>query len=112
MSERLTLRQQQYLWLAGSFPDKIVVQGKGYRAEKLMYGIREDELIIFGYSDPLYWLSNRGLVRKLANARAYVLTEAGEDAFRRLLVGGAGLKLNAGVRQVEVRPRRESVLDG
>lgn len=112
MGERLTLRQQQYLWLAGSYPDKIMVQGKGYRSEKLMYGIREDELIIFGYSDPLHWLCNRGLVRKMGNARAYVLTDAGEDAFRRLLIAGAGLKLNAGIREVQVAPRRESVLDG
>lgn len=105
MSERLTLRQRQYLWLAGSHPDKIVVQGKGYRTKELMYGIEDDKLIIFGYSDPLFWLSNRGLVRKLGNARAYVLTDAGENAYRMLLVRGAGLELNRAIRQVEVAPR-------
>lgn len=99
---RLSDRQKQYIWLLGSFPDKIAVQGRGYRTSKLMWGIKDDELVIFGYSDPFLWLKNRGLVRKLDNANAYVLTEAGERAFTDMHVRGAGLAINRQIREVPV----------
>lgn len=101
----LTERQQQYIWLAGSHPDKIVVQGRGYRTRQLGYGLDGDELVLFGYSTPLLWLERRGLFRKLANANAYVLTDAGEQAYRTLLVRGAGLRINPTLRKTTVKPR-------
>ncbi len=54
MSERpLTDMQKRYLWLMGSFPDRIMVQGRGYRSEKTKYALNfEGELVIFGYSNP------------------------------------------------------------
>lgn len=101
----LTLRQRQYIWLMGSHPDKIAVQGRGYRTKLLGYGIDEDELVIFGYSEPFLWLRNRGLVRRLENhLRAHVLTDLGEQEFRKLLASGAGGKLNEGIREVRVAP--------
>ncbi|WP_226018669.1 hypothetical protein [Novosphingobium sp. FKTRR1] len=101
----LSQRQREYIWLAGSYPDKIVVQGRGYRTAMLKYGVDDDELVLFGYSTPLLWLQRRGLFRKLANANAYVLTEAGEEVFGTLLLSGAGAKLNEGLRQVAVAVR-------
>lgn len=103
---RLSDRQKQYIWLLGSFPEKIAIQGRGYRTQRLMYGLSGDHLVIFGYSTPFLWLNNRGLVRKLDNADAYVLTEAGEKAFLDLKIGGAGLTLNRCIREVEVRDAR------
>lgn len=100
---KLTDRQKQYIWLMGSFPKKIAVQGRGYRTDRLMYGIQDDELVIFGYSSPLFWLENRGLVRRLGNANAYVLTETGERAFKDLHVRGAGLSINRSIRKVTVK---------
>lgn len=100
---KLTDRQQQYLWLVGSYADKIAVQGRGYRTQRLMYGIRDDELVIFGYSSPFYFLEGRGLVRKLDNANAYVLTDDGERAYREMLVRGAGMKINRSIKEVQVK---------
>lgn len=100
---RLTDRQQQYLWLMGSYGDKIAVQGRGYRTQRLLYGIKEDELVIFGYSNPLYWLEGRGLVRKLQNANAYVLTDDGERAFQELVVRGAGMTINRSIKEARVK---------
>lgn len=100
---RLTERQQQYLWLIGSFPDKIAVQGRGYRTARLMYGFKGDELVIFGYSNPFLWLKNRGLVRKLDNGNAYVLTEDGSAAFRDLFIRGAGMSINRKIKEVQVK---------
>ena len=102
----LTARQKQYIWLMGSHPDKVAVQGRGYRTKDLNYGIDEadNELIIFGYSEPFLWLRNRGLVRRLANhPKGHVLTEAGEAEFGKLLLSGFGT--DAPLRQVKVAPK-------
>lgn len=99
---RLTERQKQYIWLMGSFPDKIAVQGRGYRTSRLMYGLTAEELVIFGYSTPLLWLTNRGLTRQLQNADAYVLTDDGTLAFQQILISGAGLTINKHIRKVTV----------
>ena len=95
--------QRAYVWLAGAHPDKICVQGRGHRTAALHYGIDGDELVLFGYSNPLYWLEPRGIFRKLGNANAYVLTDAGEAEYRRLLLSGAGLEINPRVELVTVR---------
>lgn len=100
----LTPRQKQYIWLMGSFPFHVAIQGRGVRSQKLIYALKEDELYIFGYSTPFLWLENRGLVRKLANhSRVYVLTENGEKEFRKLLVKGAGLDINRHIREGQLR---------
>lgn len=97
----LTDMQKKYLWLMGSYPDLIMVQGRGKRTPKLLYAIRDDELIIFGYSQPPYWLENRGLIRKLQMPNAYDLTEDGEIRFKSMLAKGEGLWLNRGIRKVQ-----------
>lgn len=102
---KLTDRQKQYIWLMGSFPKYVAEQGRGYRTEKLLYGLDDDNerLYIFGYSTPFLWLTNRGLVRRLQNdTRGYVLTDEGEAQFTRLLAAGAGLEINRKIRQVEL----------
>jgi hypothetical protein len=100
----LTARQKQYIWLMGSFPEKVAVQGRGYRTSDLLYGFDEDELVIFGYSDPFLWLENRGLIRKLANhPKGRVLTDEGETVFGQLLLSGFGAL--APVREVKVAPK-------
>lgn len=101
----LTARQKQYIWLMGSFPSKLAVQGRGQRSPELKYGFYEDEMVIFGYSEPFLWLRNRGLVRRLENhPHAHVLTDEGEKVFQRLLLNGFGMK--APVREVKVAPRK------
>ena len=82
--------QKRYIWLAGSYPLLVVKQGRGYRGLPLLYGISEDELYLFGYSNPLYWLENRGLFKKLQDGESYALTEAGDREFGRLLLSGFG----------------------
>lgn len=39
----LTPRQQQYIWLIGSHPELIAVQGRGKRTRELLYGIDEND---------------------------------------------------------------------
>ncbi len=103
---RLTARQQQYIWLVGSHPELVATQGRGYRGRELRYGIDDGELVIFGYSTPFLWLKNGGLVRTLANnPRGYVLTDAGEKEFQRLLLNGFGAKVADILREVKVAPR-------
>lgn len=99
----LTARQKQYIWLMGSYPDKVAMQGRGYRSPELKYGIDGHELVIFGYSTPLLWLRNRGLVRRLQDMRYHELTEEGRAVFQRLLLDGFGA--SAPVREVKVAPR-------
>ena len=102
----LTPRQKQYIWLIGSHPHLIAVQGRGKRTKDLLYGIDEDdgELVIFGYSEPFLWLDNRGLTRKVANhPRGRVLTDEGERVFIGLQLKDFGF--NAPVRKVEVAKR-------
>lgn len=52
----LTAMQQAYIWLAGSYPDLIVVQGRGRRGKPLRYGFdhASGEIVIFGYGTPLF----------------------------------------------------------
>lgn len=99
----LTPRQKQYIWIMGSYPERIAIQGRGYRTKVLGYGlVGEDELYIFGYGTPFLWLDNRGLTRPLANNRkARVLTDEGERVFQRLLLAGFGA--DAPIREVTVK---------
>lgn len=109
---KLTDRQKQYIWLMGSFPKYVAEQGRGYRTEKLMYGLDDDNerLYIFGYSTPFLWLTNRGLVRRLQNdTRGYVLTDEGEAQFTRLLAAGAGMNLNRQIRLVQLTAINQEV---
>jgi hypothetical protein len=100
----LTIRQKQYIWIMGSHPDRIATQGRGRRVSDLLYGFYgDDEVVIFGYSEPFLWLDNRGLTRPLANnRRARVLTDEGEKVFQRLLLSGFGD--GAAIREVKVQP--------
>ena len=62
----LTEVQKAYVWLAGSFPNRVVRQGRGVRGRPVYYAFEGEEvLFLFGYSNPLYWLENRGLFKKL-----------------------------------------------
>jgi hypothetical protein len=103
VAEQLTKMQRRYIWLAGSFPSLVIVQGRGYRSRKTMYAINEDagELIVFGYSNPLYFLEARGIFRKLQSPNAYTLTEKGDSLFGKMLIAGDGATLNDEV--IEVR---------
>lgn len=109
---KLTDRQKQYLWLMGSFPRHVTEQGRGYRTEKLMYGVDDDaeRLYIFGYSDPLFFMARRGLVRRLQNdTRGYVLTDEGEAEFNKLHLSGAGGDINRNVRAVALAAVNQKV---
>jgi hypothetical protein len=64
---------------------------------------KDDELVIFGYSHPFYWMEARGLVRKLQNANAYVLTDDGERAYQQMLVRGAGMTINRNIKEACVK---------
>lgn len=100
----LTTMQKQYIWLAGSHSDMVVQQGQGKRSKTLLYGIDEAEgtLIIFGYSNPLYFMKDR-FFRQLQDFRSYVLTDAGQAEFNKLLLVGFGDK--PGIEKVKVSPR-------
>lgn len=97
--------QKRYIWLAGSFPSLIVIQGRGYRSQRTMYRLKHDdgELVIFGYSNPCFWLENRGIFRAGQAPHSYVLTDEGERLFRQLLASGAGMKINQQIREVNGR---------
>lgn len=85
----LTIMQKRYIWLAGSFPARTIEQGQGKRTRKLLYALDgEDNLVIFGYSNPMQWLVHRGLFRPLQARNMFTLTNAGEDAFERLNASG------------------------
>lgn len=102
MIGNLTDMQKRYIWLAGSFPQRNVAQGRGRRSKELLYALHgEDELVIFGYSNPPEWLAHRGLFRALQARNHYTLTDEGEKVFRELLVGQFGLRAN--VRETRVR---------
>lgn len=98
--KRLTAMQRRYVWLAGSFPSLILVQGQGKRTRRTLYRVREDEgeLVVFGYSYPPYLMGS--LLRKLQAPHSYVLTEEGERLFREMLASGAGLEINRQIREV------------
>ena len=94
--------QRRYIWLAGSFHDRVLVQGRGRRSPKLLYAIhRPEELVVFGYSSPMLWLTRRGIFRPLQARNTYTLTEFGESIFARMVASGAGLKLNQQIRETE-----------
>lgn len=99
---KLTKMQQRYIWLAGSFPSLVVVQGRGYRQPRTMYHVDQDagEITIFGYSYPLYFLVRRGLFRRLQAPGAYTLTDQGETQFQQMLIRGDGGRLNDEIREV------------
>lgn len=103
----LTLMQKRYIWLAGSHPDKVVVQGRGKRSRKLLYGIEGDELVLFGYSNPMTWLVARDLFRPLQASNAFTLSGAGEDIFLRLQLDGEGLKITEVIEEVRVARRQK-----
>ena len=107
MTERLTRMQQRYIWLAGSYPKMVVSQGRGVRGGKTLYAIDEasERLVIFGYSNPLYFLESRKLFRTLQENNAYTLTDAGESLYREILIRGDGGGLNEEIRRVELKPR-------
>lgn len=92
MTPKLSEMQRRYIWLAGSYPSRVLIQGRGKRTPKLLYALSGDDLLfVFGYSYPALFLARRGLLRLAGanhSAHAYVLTEAGEDAFNRLLGNG------------------------
>ena len=102
---QLSDMQKRYVWIMGSYPKYIAKQGKGYRDRVLKYVLDTDTsvLYLFGYSNPLYFLEGRTLVRKLENESAYVLTETGEAEFRKLVLCQAGLKINPTIKAVEFK---------
>lgn len=98
--------QKKYVWLAGSYPSRVLTQGRGRRSPRLLYALNlPDEIVVFGYSNPMIWLVNRGLFRKLQGHQMYTLTDEGEACFRRLLVSGAGMKINDGIEEVRASER-------
>jgi hypothetical protein len=104
--------QKRYIWLAGSFPDLVIAQGRGQRGPVTYYNLDHDNqvLTIFGYSNPLRWLAGRGLVRELQGHNKFTLSEAGEAAFRKLLLAGDGGALNAATHHAKLKPRQPQVL--
>lgn len=105
----LTDMQRRYVWLAGSFPDRVFVQGRGKRSPKLLYALNSpEEIVVFGYSNPMLWLVNRGLFRKLQAHNTYTLTDEGEAEFKRLHATGAGLRINASIRETQVKVRENA----
>lgn len=99
----LTNMQKRYIWLAGIFPHHVIVQGRGKRGDKVLYYAIEDEfLYLFGYSNPLHWLCNRGLFRRLQDGRAHALTEAGEKEFSKMVLRGYGEKVASLVKEAKL----------
>src|SRR3546814_20313649 len=82
--------QRRYVWLMGSHPLLLAIQGRGQRRRQLYYGIDEEagELVLFGYSSPAHFLEGRGLVRKGQALRSYLLPDHGRVAFDKLLGSG------------------------
>lgn len=104
----LTHMQRRYIWLAGSHPNLMLMQGRGYRSPRTAYGIDQEagELVVFGYSNPPMWMVRRGLLRAGQAPRSFVLTDQGEAAFRQLLITGAGMNINKQIREVKLAPRQ------
>lgn len=99
----LTEVQQCYVWLIGSYPNLVAKQGRGYRGRPIRYAVDGETLYLFGYSNPIYWLLNRGLVRKMQDASLYELTDAGREVFQRLLVSGFGFKAAKLLRKAKLK---------
>lgn len=79
--------QKRYIWLMGSYAHCQMFQGQGKRSRKLKYAVDGDELIIFGYSMPPYFMLGRWLKKGQA-PNSYSLTDEGERAFNMLLSKG------------------------
>src|SRR6478736_9717116 len=102
----LSPMQKKYIWLAGSFPARVVEQGRGKRTRKLLYALDgDDTLVIFGYSSPLKWLVLRDLFRELQEPGKYVLTGAGEQVFEQLRNPGM---ISTDFQEVQVKPRPDN----
>ena len=89
----LTTMQKRYIWLAGSYPARTIEQGRGVRAgSRLKYALDgDDNLVVFGYSNPMYFLQGRDLFRPLQERNKFTLTGAGEMIFEQLhAAGGIG----------------------
>jgi hypothetical protein len=65
-----------------------------------MYALSDDELVIFGYSNPPYFMEIRGLMRRGQAPHSWVLTDAGEAEYQRMLANGDGLDINQEIRLV------------
>jgi hypothetical protein len=100
----LTDMQRRYIWLAGSHPGRKIIQGRGERfAITTLYGLHgNDEIVIWGFSDPARHLVGRGLFRKLDAPNTYAMTEVGRGLYLRMMADGEGVELNRQVRQVKV----------
>lgn len=110
MIGELTDMQKAYIWLAGSYPKRVVVQGNGKRSPKLLYALHgEDEIVLFGYSNPAEFLVHRDLFMRLQARHTYDLTDMGRRVFERLLAAGAGLKINARVKETKVKERPDDL---
>ena len=74
------------------------------KEKRLMYAINDDseELVLFGYQNPLHFLEERGFFRRQQSG-AFTLTDLGDAAFKEMLVRGAGADLNEQVIQVRLR---------
>lgn len=88
----LSEMQKRYIWLMGSFPKLQMFQGQGIRLwrktqGRLCYAVTEDELFIFGYSNPPYFMVGKWLDKGQA-PNSYNLNKAGQDAFNAMLASG------------------------
>lgn len=103
--------QKRYIWLAGSYPDLLLIQGRGRRSQKTLYALDRPsgELVLFGYSDPCYFMLDRYFRRGQA-PNSYILTEQGEEVFNRLLRTGEGLEINEQIFETRLAPRAPSAL--
>jgi len=101
----LTDMQKRYIWLAGSYTHAVVQQGHGVRGVPLYYAFSDDlrTLVLFGYSNPLYWLENRGLFKKLQDGRSYDLTEAGQKEYARLVAAGFGQRQGDSMKEAKLK---------
>lgn len=106
VTAHLTPMQKRYIWLAGSNPDMILGQGRGVRSGgRLRYAFDDDagEIVVFGYSNPPWFLVQRGLFRPLQAPHTYTLTEEGEKIFRKLVLDGEGMTINSEIREVKLK---------
>jgi hypothetical protein len=106
---KLTAMQRRCIWVAGSHPDRKLLQGRGCRGGPLRWGLHgDDSVVVFGYGQPLFFLQGRGLLEKL-DWQSYRLTEAGRSAYDGLLAGGGVCSTE--LREVAFRTKRETELN-
>ncbi len=100
----LTDMQKRYIWLAGSYPQSVIQQGHGVRGLPLYFAFDEDRtLFLFGYSNPLYWLENRGLFKKLQDEKSYALTEEGERVFASMVLSDWGARHSETFKEAKLK---------